>query len=71
MSEEPLLDRSRIEQLFTHFGERLQRRGIVGDRYAVRLVARRSEPTWNVHRSSRHGVLHNVASAIAVVGGGR
>jgi hypothetical protein len=32
---EPLLDRARIRDLFTRLGERLQRRGVVGDVYVI------------------------------------
>jgi hypothetical protein len=34
-AEEPLLDRARIQELFRRLGERLQKRGVVGDIYVI------------------------------------
>lgn len=71
MSDEPLLDRERLRELFGRLGERLQRRGVVGDLYIVGGTA--MALAYDARRATRdvdavfvpHGVVHEEAMALA------
>ena len=68
---EPLLDRARIRDLFTRLGERLQRRGVVGDVYVIEGAA--MALAYDARRATRdidavvrpHGVVLDEAHALA------
>jgi predicted nucleotidyltransferase len=67
----PLLDRARIRYLFTQLGERLQRRGVVGDIYVIGGAA--MALAYDARRATRdidavvvpHGVVFEEAHALA------
>jgi predicted nucleotidyltransferase len=69
--DEPLLDRARIRDLFTRLGERLQRRGVVGDIYVIGGAA--IALAYDARRATRdigavlvpHGVVLEEAHALA------
>jgi predicted nucleotidyltransferase len=69
--DEPLLDRARIRELFTRLGERLQRRGVVGDIYVIGGAA--MALAYDARRATRdidavlmpHGVVLEEAHALA------
>jgi predicted nucleotidyltransferase len=68
----PLLDRARIRDLFTRLGERLQRRGVIGDIYVIGGAA--MALAYDARRATRdvdavllpHGVVLEEAHALAV-----
>ena len=68
---EPLLDPARIRDLFTRLGERLQRRGVVGDVYVIGGAA--MALAYDARRATRdidavvvpHGVVLEEAHALA------
>lgn len=70
-SAEPLFDRARIEDLFRRLGERLQRRGVVGDVYVIDGAA--MALAYDARRATRdidavirsHGVVLDEAHALA------
>jgi predicted nucleotidyltransferase len=67
----PLLDRARTRELFTRLGERLQRRGVVGDVYVIGGAA--MALAYDARRATRdidavlvpHGVVVEEAHALA------
>jgi predicted nucleotidyltransferase len=67
----PLLDRARIRDLFTRLGERLERRGVVGDIYVIGGAA--MALAYDARRATRdidavvvpHGVVFEEAHALA------
>lgn len=67
----PLLDRDRIRELFRRLGERLQRRGVVGDIYVIGGAA--MALAFHARRSTRdidavflpHGIVLEEAWALA------
>lgn len=69
--EEPLLDRQRITELFRALGERLQRRGVVGDVYVIGGAA--MALAYDARRATRdidavflpHGIVLEEALALA------
>jgi predicted nucleotidyltransferase len=69
--DEPLLDRARIRELFTRLGERLQRRGVVGDVYVIGGAA--MALAYDARRATRdidavllpHGIVLEEAHALA------
>jgi predicted nucleotidyltransferase len=70
-ADEPLLDRARIRELFTRLGERLQRRGVVGDVYVIGGAA--MALAYDARRATRdidavirsHGIVLDEAHALA------
>lgn len=69
--DEPLLDRARITALFRQLGERLQRRGVVGDIYVIGGAA--MALAYDARRATRdidavflpHGIVLEEALALA------
>lgn len=67
----PLLDRARIEDLFRRLGDRLQRRGVVGDLYVIGGAA--MALAYDARRATRdidavflpHGIVLDEARALA------
>jgi len=70
-ADEPLLDRARIRDLFRQLGERLQRRGVVGDVYVIGGAA--MALAYDARRATRdidavsmpHGIVLDEAHALA------
>jgi len=70
-TDEPLLDRDRIRDLFRRLGERLQRRGVVGDVYVIGGAA--MALAYDARRATRdidavflpHGIVLDEAHALA------
>lgn len=70
-ADDPLLDRARIRELFTRLGERLQRRGVIGDVYIIGGAA--MALAYDARRATRdidavlvpHGVVLEEAHALA------
>jgi predicted nucleotidyltransferase len=70
-ADEPLLDRARIRDLFRRLGERLQRRGVVGDVYVIGGAA--MALAYDARRATRdidavflpHGIVLEEAQALA------
>ena len=70
-ADEPLLDRARIRDLFRQLGERLQRRGVVGDVYVIGGAA--MALAYEARRATRdidavflpHGLVLNEAHGLA------
>ena len=70
-ADEPLLDRARIQDLFRRLGERLQRRGVVGDIYVIGGAA--MALAYDARRATRdidavllpHGIVVQEAHALA------
>ncbi len=71
MADEPLLDRERIRDLFRRLGERLQRRGVVGEIYVIGGAA--MALAFDARRSTRdidavflpHGIVLDEAHSLA------
>ncbi len=71
MSDEPLLDRERLHELFRRLGERLQRRGVLGDVYVIGGAA--MALAYDARRATRdvdavyvpHGIVQQEAHALA------
>jgi len=70
-ANEPLLDRTQIRELFRQLGERLQRRGVVGDIYVIRgaAVALAYDARWATRDIDAvilpHGIVLTEAHALA------
>lgn len=70
--DEPLLDRARIRELFRQLGERLQKRGVIGDIYVIGGAA--MALAYDSRRATRdidaifkpHGIVLDEARALAV-----
>lgn len=70
-ASEPLFDRDHIRDLFRRLGERLQRRGVVGDIYVIGGAA--MALAYDARRATRdidavflpHGIVHEEAQALA------
>lgn len=70
-NDEPLLDRTRIQELFRELGERLQKRGVVGDIYVIGGAA--IALAYDARRATRdidavfkpHGIVLDEARALA------
>jgi predicted nucleotidyltransferase len=70
-ADEPLLDRARIQDLFCRLGERLRRRGVVGDVYVIGGAA--MALAYDARRATRdidavflpHGIVLEEAHALA------
>lgn len=69
--DEPLLDRARIQELFRQLGERLQKRGVIGDIYVIGGAA--IALAYDSRRATRdidaifkpHGIVLDEARALA------
>jgi predicted nucleotidyltransferase len=70
-ADEPLLDRAHIQDLFRRLGERLEKRGVVGDIYVIGGAA--IALAYDARRATRdidavfkpHGIVHEEALALA------